>query len=244
MAKKKFADIEDYIPTPSTKMLKSVEGPVNAAAKLSRDIASMEAAITAMKADLTVYLTKTIPDAMAEAGTSDFTSISTGARVYLKKVINGSIPKDAKKREAAFEWLVKNDAEALIKFGINVVVDKGDIETAKRVTAGLDKAKIPYDSKLDVHPQTLAAYARERMEKGAAVPLELLGLYAATIAKIELPASKGDGNGPQAKAAHLPAAKPVSKPTGKGKGSASSGTAPIASPRNGPGKKATLSLRA
>ena len=182
---KKPVNIEDYIPTPSTGQLKSVEEPVNKAVSLALQIESLEEAISQLKAEHQVLVTKVIPEAMASAGCESFTS-TKGAKVALKRFLNGSLPRDPVKRAEALDWIRAQRAEDLIKFGISVEIDKGDKVAADKVGSALRKIGIPFSSKLDIHPQTLAAFARERMEKGEPVPLETLGLFAGTVAKIDM----------------------------------------------------------
>lgn len=178
-------DIEDFIPTPDGNQLRSVEGPINQAAALMRQIDGMETALKQMTLELQTLNTKTIPEAMASAGVSEFRT-TAGVRVKLHQFLSGSLPKSPAARAAALEWIHAQNADDLIKWGLSVELDKGDTEGANRTIAALRRAKVAYTEKQDIHAQTLCAFARERLRNGEPVPLELLGLYAGTVAKVDI----------------------------------------------------------
>lgn len=206
-------NIEDFIPTPSVNQLSSVASAVNKAVNLEDQIESLEDALASLKAEYQVAVTKTLPEAMAQAGTEEFTGTG-GLKVKLKKFLNGSIPKDPVRRKEAFAWLRAQQADDLIKFGISVEIDRGDAKSAKKVQDALTKIGVPFDSSMGVHPQTLAAFARELIEAGKPVPLETLGLYAGTVAKITRPKKKEGAPAVAADAAPSSTAQPAAKANG------------------------------
>lgn len=185
-------DIEDFIPAPDNNQLRSVEGPINQAAALMRQIDGMETALKQMQLELATLNTKTIPEAMASAGVSEFKT-TAGVKVKLHQFLSGSLPKVPAARAAALEWIHEQNADDLIKWGITVTLDRGDTDGAERTKRALRQANVGFDEKQDIHAQTLCAFARERLRNGEPVPLELLGLYAGTVAKVELPKTASRG---------------------------------------------------
>lgn len=169
---------------PSAEELKSVKALVEKALERSRYIARLEDALQREKKALNVILSSALPDLMASAGTKEFIT-DEGFKVSIKDFLSGSLPKDDDKRTAALEWLRGNGAEDLIKNELHAHFDRGQDNIAGDVAGKLNEAGIRYEQTVGVHPSTLKAYARERMEHGEDVPLELLGLYAGRIAEIK-----------------------------------------------------------
>lgn len=181
-------DIEDDlgVTAPDAGQLKSIEGLVNKALELMSNITSTEEYLSAAKAELHLLNTKTLPDAMASAGSSLFKT-EAGVKVEVKPFVNGSLPKDEDKRAAALRWIESVEAGDIIKNKISIEFERGEDNLAGEVRAKLEELELAFEQKRDIHAQTLGAFARERLEKGEETPLELLGLFAGRAAKITLP---------------------------------------------------------
>jgi hypothetical protein len=122
---------------------------------------------------------------MSKPDKHDSNYIADGFKVTIKDFLSGSLPKDEEKRSSALEWLRDVGAEDLIKNELHAHFDRGQDNIAGHIAGALEENKIKYEQTIGVHPSTLKAYARERMERGEDVPLELLGLYAGRIAEIK-----------------------------------------------------------
>jgi hypothetical protein len=70
----------------------------------------------------------------------------------------------------AVAWLDKNDLSSLVKTQFVIPIDKGDIKTRDRIAKGLEKAKIEYALKTDIHSQTLKAFVKESVANGRKLP--------------------------------------------------------------------------
>lgn len=70
----------------------------------------------------------------------------------------------------ATDWLQKAGYGALVKHAYSIPIDKGDTAAVKAVRAALAKARIDYEEKLSVHPQTLVAFVRESLAAGRELP--------------------------------------------------------------------------
>ena len=177
---------EDFLVTPSTDELGNIAALVKQAADLQQQIEGMEEFLKKAKAELHALLTRTLPDLMAASHTSEFTT-DDGISVRVKDFVRGSIPKDPERRTLALMWLEKAGAGDLIKNSVNATFDRGQDNLAGRVTETLEELGIAYEADRTVHPQTLAAFARERIRNDEELPLELLGLYAGKNAEIKQP---------------------------------------------------------
>lgn len=147
-------------------------------------IISMEEGISEFKRRLNAIKTTLIPDAMAELGLSEFKT-DDGFKFTMDDFVSGSLPKDQEARAAAMDWLEANGANSLIKTEVSLSFGRNEHNQALSLTAELSERGFPVTRKTTVHPQTLLAYARERLHSGDELPLELLGLYAGRIVKIK-----------------------------------------------------------
>jgi hypothetical protein len=179
-----YADFDEVI-TPDASQLKSIETLVQQAYRLMATIDTHEAALKAAKADLTNLTHKLIPDAMAAAGTSDFTT-NNGVKVAIKEILSGTLPKEPTTRAEALKWLDENEGRSIIKGTLTAEFERGEgnLEKRNRAAEALSSLQVDFVEQESVHPQTLAAFARERIKNGEEVPLELLGLYSGRMAKI------------------------------------------------------------
>lgn len=175
---------------PSDSQLKSVSTSVMEAVALIERIAKGEELLKKLKSKLHLLTTRSIVDAMRAARTEEF-SVTGGISVSLNSFMNGSLPKDPVKRTEALNWLEKNGAKDLIKTEFELALGRGQLKDAKALRVALKKLGLTYKSSEGVHAQSLYAFARERMKKGKELPLELLGIYSGTVAKIDIP-KKGD----------------------------------------------------
>ena len=116
----------------------------------------------------------TIPDIMDENGISEFVT-TDGFKLLVTDKLVGNITK-ANEQEA-HQWLADHGYESLLKNQFKVDFGKGDDRTAQEVENFLAGHGVHADRKRFVHPQTLHAFLREKLEDGEDVPLELFGVF-------------------------------------------------------------------
>lgn len=174
------------VQAPSDSELVSIAERVNEAATLARRIEAGETLLKQLKEALHLLTTRTLPDAMRAARTEMFKS-EDGVKVSLVPFMNGSLPKEEEARKAALIWLEKNGAKDLIKTEFDIALGRGQLKDAKKLRKQLEVLGLDYKEKEGVHAQSLYAFAREKMKAAEELPLHLLGLFAGTSAKIELP---------------------------------------------------------
>ena len=122
-----------------------------------------------------------IPELMKEIGLESFT-LATGEKVEAKAKITASIK--VADREKAHAWLRDNGFGSLIKNEVTASFGKGEEDVARGLVDELTGREFVVDRKEAVHAQTLGAFVREQLEKGSKIPMDLLGVFDVTKAKI------------------------------------------------------------
>lgn len=114
-----------------------------------------------------------IPDALTEAGVSEFTTLE-GLKVSTKFIV-GSIPNETKNK--AFEWLDSHGHSDIIKRAVEVKFDKGSTDAAEKAAQSMREMGFDPKVTLSVHAQTFMSFAREQINKGKMLPLDEWGVY-------------------------------------------------------------------
>lgn len=122
-----------------------------------------------------------IPNALAEAGVSEFTTLE-GLKVSTKFIV-GSIP--AERKEEAFEWLDSHGHSSIIKRGVQVAFDKGSEKAAEEAASAMRRMGLEPKITLNVHAQTFMSFAREQIQKGSELPLDRWGVFYGTKAVVK-----------------------------------------------------------
>lgn len=125
-----------------------------------------------------------MPELMEEAGMEEFTTSDGLVRIQIKGVIRGSIPKATE--EVAFKWLEEHGDGELIKRQFTIDFGKGDDKWADKFERDLRQRKRPLNvrRKKAVHPQTLVAFVRERLEQGIPIPMNVFGVHRQRFSKV------------------------------------------------------------
>lgn len=125
-----------------------------------------------------------LPRAMGQAGARSFETDS-GARVGLvTKFDAGQLV-----NIAGVNWVEANGGSSLIKTVLTVELDAGDYETAQSIYHELRAHRAANSFKMmtlnkTVHPQTIAKFARDLIDRGKDPPLQLLGVRPRTYAVV------------------------------------------------------------
>lgn len=145
-------------------------------------IQALEEDVKARKAKLFELQTVELPEAMDQAGVSEFTT-TNGAKIKVAPVVQGSLPNEYSKRSAALDWLRNNGHEGLIKRKISVAFGKGQDDIASLLVDKInellqsEEVDAPVSDDPSVHPQTLCAWARELIAEQTPFPADVLGLW-------------------------------------------------------------------
>jgi hypothetical protein len=143
----------------------------------------LEEQIKSVGAQITELAQTKLPDMMAQAGLSSIT-LDGGAKIVVEDFCSGSLPRDPEKRAAAVQWLVDNGAEGIVKANVTVEFGKAEFSVAQATQAMLKDQGLEAQLVENVHPQTLAAFGRERMRNGEPLP-DVLGLFVGKKAKVK-----------------------------------------------------------
>lgn len=161
--------------------LKLLNQKLDEAVTLKEFIDQMEDDLSAAKKTMNHLNTVTLPDLMAEIGVEEITQ--RGWKVKVADFVSGSLPKEADKRAVAISWLVSHGGGDLIKSDLKVTFGRDDYESALKLAKSIEDSGYAPSLESGVHPQTLAAFARERIKNGEPVDTEMLGLYTGRVAK-------------------------------------------------------------
>lgn len=165
---------------------------------LEREIEKDEEALKAKKNELEKYQKDQLPVLMDDLGTTLW-GTKAGLKVELKEELRGSLPKEESRRREAFNYLIKDGNEGLIRHEVVINLGRDSHEVVKKILAflkaeGIDKiADVTHGE--TINHQQMMAYLREEMRNskneehedfGKEVPLELFGAFVERVAKIKL----------------------------------------------------------
>ena len=104
-----------------------------------------------------------LPQKMTELGMQDL-RLEDGSRITIDMFYATRINKN--NRDAAHAWLREQGHGDIIKNQVSVSFGKGEDDTALETMALLEKEGLFPDQKESVHPSTLKAFVKERIESG------------------------------------------------------------------------------
>jgi len=126
---------------------------------------------------------RTLPDAMAQVGLTEFTT-TTGYKITVEEVVTASIAK--KNHEKAMAWLRKHGHGDLIKGTLTVPFGKGEEADIEQISAFTEDHGFGYEKKVNIHHSTLRALAKRQVEAGKPLPKSIFGTYQFSKAKVAL----------------------------------------------------------
>jgi hypothetical protein len=155
---------------------------VNKQVDLEQRIEVLESNLKKAKEELEVLATRTIPDAMLDAGVTRFDTEQ--ATVKIEKQYFPGVKKEDE--PAFYQWMLDNDKAGIVSSTVTVDLGKGGLERAESVLEAIRKVvNDPVSAKNSIHWQTLRAFARELSESGESIP-EMLTIHQVDRAKIKL----------------------------------------------------------
>ena len=122
-----------------------------------------------------------IPALMQEMG-MDSVSVD-GNKVTLRQFVHARIAED--KRDEAFSWLRSIGEGDLIKNDVTVSFNTGQDNLAGAVIDDLRNQGLEPAQKTHVHPQTLKAWVKGRIESGKEIDFDTFGVFVGTEATIK-----------------------------------------------------------
>lgn len=171
------ADALSNVGTQETKNLSDLVRTLRA---VDLDIEKAEQALKGLKQERQKLTTELIPGVMDEMGV-DRLDVD-GVTVTRKLIVSASISDE--KREQAFGWLRENGLDDIIKNDVVVSFGRGEDNAAKNAVGILREQGFDPDVKTHIHPMTLKAFVKERVEDGKPIDLDLFGAYVVNAAEI------------------------------------------------------------
>jgi hypothetical protein len=116
---------------------------------------------------------ETIPSAMHELGVDEL-KLTTGETISIKQEVYAAMSGVSDEmKERAFAWLDENKFGGLIKSEVIASFSRGEKDVAMELLVKLKNLGLETVMQQGIHPQTLKAFLREQLAKGAPVPLDL-----------------------------------------------------------------------
>ena len=147
---------------------------------VERSIEDTEDSLKALKQEKHKLSVELIPQLMVEMGVERIDV--DGVQVTRKMLVSASIPEA--RREEAFAWLRDNNLDDIIKNDVVLSFGKGEDNRAGHAVGVLKDEGFDPSVKTHVHPMTLKAFVRERVEAGKPLDLELFGAFISNAAEI------------------------------------------------------------
>jgi hypothetical protein len=144
------------------------------------NISDAEQHLKALKAEKQKLSVENIPALMDEMGVERLDV--DGVTVTRKMMVHASIPKDRK--DEALGWLRSEGLDDIIKNDVTCSFGKGEDNIAGDVLGMLQESGYDASAKTYVHPMTLKAFVKERMESGKPIDLDMFGAFVANAAEI------------------------------------------------------------
>ena len=144
------------------------------------NISDAEQHLKALKAEKQKLSVENIPALMDEMGVERLDV--DGVTVTRKMMVHASIPKDRK--DEALGWLRSEGLDDIIKNDVTCSFGKGEDNIAGDVLGMLQERGYDASAKTYVHPMTLKAFVKERMESGKPIDLDMFGAFVANAAEI------------------------------------------------------------
>ena len=180
------ADVEEHLTSQIEKVDTKALGSV---AELARDIRNQEDTIRHLEEKLKTekklllkLSDEDLPAILDELGLQSF-KLDDGSEVTVKSTYGATIRLDD--REQAYDWLRQNEYDDIIKNTVSVQFGRGEDEKAKEFKELAENNRYAADQKTEIHPQTLRAFIKERVEAGDEFPMQLCGAWVGRRASIK-----------------------------------------------------------
>jgi len=150
--------------------------------QLARQVATLEEDLKAKKEELRLTSEQELPDAMQAAGLNQIV-LNTGEKISINEFYNAHISKA--NQEVAYQWLVENGHEGLIKNEVLLKFGREESEVVSETVYALQSRGLSPEVRQSVHPSTLKAFVKEQFTSGNDIPTEPFGIYIGTKATIK-----------------------------------------------------------
>ena len=154
--------------------LRSIAEIARAVRDKEAEVTKLEQTLKAEKKALLKLTDEDLPAMLQEIGLASL-ELDDGSKVTVRPTYGAHIKID--NREEAFEWLRVNDFGDLIKNTVSCDFGRGEDEMASNFCEFAEQQGFLAKQKTEIHPATLKAWVRERVENGEEFPMELFGAF-------------------------------------------------------------------
>lgn len=172
------ADFEESLANSVEKLdqgdLTTVAGVARAIRDKEQEISALEQKLKDEKKALLKLTDEELPTMLAEIGLTSM-KLDDGSEVTVKPTYGASILVD--NRPAAYDWLRDHGYDDIIKNTVACAFGRGEDDQASAFKAFAETQGYVAEQKTEIHPQTLRAFVKERVESGDEFPMELFGAY-------------------------------------------------------------------
>ena len=154
--------------------LSTVSTLANKQLLLAQELATLEEAVKAKKEELRLTSEQELPEAMQTAGLTEIV-LSTGEKITITEFYNAHISKA--NQETAYQWLVQNGHEGLIKNEVSLKFGREEDLIAQETVQALKARGLAPEIRQSVHPSTIKAFVKEQLTSGRDIPTEPFGIY-------------------------------------------------------------------
>lgn len=165
------------------------DGGLQSVADLARNVRDKETLISELemklkeeKRELLKLTDEDLPALLLEYGITKF-ELQDGSKIEVRPTYGAHIK--AEHKPAAFGWLRDNDFGDIIKNTVACNFGRGEDGQAHRFIKTAQQLGLSPEQKTDVHPSTLKAWVKERVEHGEEFPMELFGAFVGQRATIK-----------------------------------------------------------
>lgn len=179
-----FDDIADdaaVLETLDNADMKTLSSAVRRLRQIEMDLESAEQHLKYLKGQKHNVSSEVIPQLMDQMGVERVDV--DGLTCTKKQVVHASIPQDRK--QEAFEWLREQGCDDIIKNDVTVSFGRGKDNEVGHILGLLRKMGHDPEQKTQVHPMTLKAFVRERVENGKPIDLDMFGAFISNVAQIK-----------------------------------------------------------
>ena len=164
-----------------TDAAKSLSDKVIELKNLEDEIENAEESLSKLKEKARYISQIEVPQMMEEMHITKL-KLKDGESVEIKKIYGASISPEH--LDKAFTWLRNNGLGDIIKNDVTVTFGRGEDNKAQQYAVLARGQGFEPVQKIGVHPQTLKAVVRERLETGQEMPSDLFKTYAGNSTKI------------------------------------------------------------
>lgn len=164
----------DGLTPKNSQRMRSMAEIARAIGNKEAEIGDLEDLLKSKKEELRRQSEEELPSMMAELGINSF-ELDDGSKVTVRDLYGGYI--SVPNRDAAYEWLRENNYDDIIKNIIAVQFGRGEDQKAEQYLKILEGHGLLPEQNTSIHPSTLKAWVKERMENGDQFPMDLFGAF-------------------------------------------------------------------